>query len=126
MNALRPKELELMGVFWNTDIPLATAEIKNHVAEYSWSDSSLGALMVRLVKLGFLQVAGTFKKKNIICNTYQAVITKDQYYSDIISKSIGNASSAFVLGFLSNLKESGNIDHDTVDKMRQLLDTWED
>jgi len=126
MKALRPKELELMSVFWEFEVPLTTAEIKEQSVGHSWSDSSLGAMITRLVKFGFLEVVGKFQKKNIICNTYQTVVPKDKYYGELISESIGRASPAFVLGFLSNLKASGDIDRETVEKMQQMLDTWKD
>ena len=63
MKALRPKEVELMSVFWGTDTPLATAEVRELAAEYSWSESSLGVMITRLVKFGFLEINGTFQKK---------------------------------------------------------------
>jgi hypothetical protein len=58
------------------------------------------------------------------CNIYRAAISKDKYYGELISESIGQASPAFVLGFLSNLKDNGKISNDTIDKMQQMLDTW--
>jgi len=124
MRVLRPKEVELMSVFWGTDTPLATAEVRELATEYSWSESSLGVMITRLVKFGFLEINGTFQKKHITCNIYRAAISKDKYYGELISESIGQASPAFVLGFLSNLKDNGKISRDTIDKMQLLLDTW--
>jgi Penicillinase repressor. len=119
MKGLRPKELELMSVFWGADIPLATAEIKDHVTKYSWSDSSLGAMIVRLVKRRVLEVAGSFRK-NIICNTYQATISKDKYYSEFISELMGQVNFEFLLALLSTLK--GNANPEVSEKMQSLLD----
>jgi len=126
MKALRPKELELMSVFWGADTPLATAEIRELAADYTWGESSTSVMIVRLVKLGFLEIAGNFQKRNIICNTYRPVISKDKYYGELISESIGQASPEVILGFLSNLKGNGKISNDTIDKMQQMLDTWKD
>ena len=126
MKALRPKELELMSVFWGTDTPLATAEVKALATEYSWGKSSLSVMIVGLVKLGFLEIAGNFQKKNIICNTYRAAITKDRYFSELISEIVGQASPEFVLGFLSNLKNSRELSQETIGQIQQLLASWTD
>ena len=124
MKTLRPKELELMSLFWNTSKPLTSAEVRALATAYSWGGSSCNVMINRLKNLGFLEVAGSFQKRHFICNTYQATISKDKYFGEFISESIGQVNPALIIHFLSNLKESGNLSQNAIEEIQKALEAW--
>jgi len=113
-----------MSLFWNTSKPLTSAEVKALATEYSWGGSSCNVMIDRLKKLSFLEVAGNFQKRHFICNTYRAAISKDKYFAEFISESIGQVNPALIIHFLSNLKESGNLSQNAIEEIQKALKAW--
>ncbi len=78
---LSKKELEFMGIFWESSSALSRQDILDRAAqrECSWKPNSIHILLNSLLEKGFIRVAGYYIKTKKVGRTFEAAITREKY-----------------------------------------------
>lgn len=76
------KELELMEIFWDAGEPLARQEMLDRAEsrKCSWKANSIHILLNQLLKKRAIQVTGFYINNRKFGRSFEAAITKREYY----------------------------------------------
>lgn len=72
-------EEKLMGLFWDSEIPLTSISIMKNVGEKYWSYNSLHMMMRSLKKKGMLEECGAIKGTTRGAIAHRPKMTREEY-----------------------------------------------
>lgn len=121
---LTDTEYEIMSIFWEKKAPLTFGEIQKICSaelQKDWKKQTLNTYLSKLVSSGLLAV-----KKDGTKNKYYAEIEK----KDFMKYWLNDLCDSVFRGSISNLvltyAGSQPIDKEEVEKLKKLIDEWEE
>lgn len=82
---LTVRENEIMEIFWHSDKPLSANDVYN--AQPELSKNTIQAVLRKLLKMNYLEVAGIGYNKNSLTREFKASISQSQYFSNFLVES---------------------------------------
>ena len=79
---LTVRENEIMEIFWHSDKPLSANDVYNVQPELS--KNTIQAVLRKLLKMNYLEVAGIGYNKNSLTREFKASISQSQYFSNFL------------------------------------------
>lgn len=110
-NQLTKKEQQIMDLFWNSDEPLSSNDIKNKAEDLSIH--TIQQVLRRLNNDGYLKVDGVGFTKNSITRKYSPNISQAVYLKQFIAK---NTEYELALSFIKD-----NNDPDILDELEKMI-----
>lgn len=123
---LSPTEYEFMKILWNSEKPLAVADILARREEGTWSKNSVHPLLNSLLDKGFIEVSGVVKATKANSRLYKAKILLSEYTSSQVNKVFENNTFKFNIPvFLSNLLGTNeDINEELVGELENWLEDY--
>jgi len=112
---LTDKQLEIMDVFWESNVPMTIADIIEASCNKSWSNNSIYKLIEQLLIKGVVIVAHASAGSANYAKAYTAAISLDEFMVKHIAEINKDRKHSIRLSFTA-----------IVDAMMQLKDEWED
>lgn len=110
---LTVRENEIMEIFWHTSKPLSANDVYN--AEPDLSKNTIQAVLRKLLKMNYLEVAGIGYNKNSLTREFKASISQSEYLSNFLIE-----DESFQLACLFVNKTDNT---DLIDKLEKLIQT---
>ena len=77
---LTKSEMEIMDVFWASEVPLSRSDLLESSAEKTWKDSSVHILLNGLLKKGLIHEAGLVKRRKTYGRLFAPSMTREEYF----------------------------------------------
>ena len=81
---LTKSELQIMDVFWASDVPLSRSDLLERSEGKTWKDSSVHILLNGLLNKGAICEAGFVKRSKTYGRTFLPAMTREEYYAAAI------------------------------------------
>ena len=81
---LTRSELEIMDVFWGTDMPLSRSDLLERSEEKNWKDSSIHILLNGLLNKEAIVEVGFVKRSKTYGRTFRPTMTREEYFASMI------------------------------------------
>ena len=81
---LTRSELEIMDVFWATEMPLSRSDLLERSEEKNWKDSSVHILLNGLLQKEAIQEVGFVKRSKTYGRTFRPTMTREEYFASMI------------------------------------------
>lgn len=81
---LTKSELEIMDVFWATEMPLSRSDLLEQSEEKNWKDSSIHILLNGLLNKDAIREVGFVKRSKTYGRTFRPTMTREEYFSSMI------------------------------------------
>ena len=124
---IHPRELEILNILWNSDVALTSADIIEEGNRLS--QSTVQAVLRKLLNEGLVQVEGVTHSGNVLSRTYKPteasrdVITKQfvNNYSDI--QNIVSKRSIFAA--MLNMETDSDKRKAEIEDLKKMLDAFD-
>ena len=77
---LTKSEMEIMDVFWASEVPLSRSDLLESSDEKTWKDSSVHILLNGLLKKGLIHEAGLVKRRKTYGRLFAPSLTREEYF----------------------------------------------
>lgn len=81
---LTKSELEIMDVFWASQVPLSRSDLLERSKEKNWKDSSVHILLNGLLNKGAIHEVGFVKRSKTYGRTFLPTMTREEYFATMI------------------------------------------
>ena len=81
---LTKSELQIMDVFWASDVPLSRSDLLERSEEKTWKDSSVHILLNGLLNKGAICEAGFVKRSKTYGRVFAPSMTREAYFAQTI------------------------------------------
>lgn len=81
---LTKSELEIMDVFWESQVPLSRSDLLERSEEKNWKDSSVHILLNGLLNKGAIHEVGFVKRSKTYGRTFLPTMTREEYFASMI------------------------------------------
>lgn len=81
---LTKSEMEIMDVFWGSDVPLSRSDLLAHSEEKTWKDSSVHILLNGLLQKGVIHEAGLVRRSKTYGRVFAPSVTREEYFAETI------------------------------------------
>lgn len=115
---LTKSEMEIMDVFWSTNVPLSRADLLERGEEKSWKDSSVHILLNGLLKKGAIREAGFVKRSKTYGRTFVPTLTREEYFAETI---FSHRHQPQIVGLMEALLRREDITPDQLEQIEKLV-----
>ena len=116
---LTKSELQIMDVFWASDVPLSRSDLLERSEEKTWKDSSVHILLNGLLNKGVICEAGFVKRSKTYGRTFQPAMTREEYYAAAI---FSHTHKPRLIPFVEALLKQQNPTPEQLQQIIQLID----
>ena len=118
LRKLSDAEFEIMKVIWNTESPITSTTVKNHVNQkYKWKMSTVNTILSRLEKKGFIKSVKESKERD-----YFPIVHEKDYLAFETKRFMKKFHNNSLNSFFSNLFETTEDDMKIYGKIYNELD----
>lgn len=117
---LTKSEMEIMDVFWASEIPLSRADLLEQEEEKTWKDSSVHILLNGLLQKGAIREAGFVRRSKTYGRTFLPNLTREEYFASTI---FSHRHKPRMEELFAALLCRPEITKDTLDRLQQMLDS---
>ncbi|MBP3478265.1 MAG: BlaI/MecI/CopY family transcriptional regulator [Oscillospiraceae bacterium] len=115
---LTRSEMQIMDVLWEDGGALSRSDFLERSAEKSWKDSSVHILLNGLLKKGAIKEAGVVKRSKTYGRTFLPTMTREEYFANTI---FSHRYKPQMVGLIEALMQRPEMDAETIQKVRQIL-----
>lgn len=115
---LTKSELEIMDVFWATDMPLSRADLLERSEEKNWKDSSVHILLNGLLNKDAIQEVGFVKRSKTYGRTFRPTMTREEYFASMI---FSFRHKPEIVALMEALLKRENITAEELDAIEKLV-----
>ena len=115
---LTKSELQIMDVFWASDVPLSRSDLLERSEEKTWKDSSVHILLNGLLNKGVICEAGFVKRSKTYGRTFQPAMTREEYYAAAI---FSHTHKPRLIPFVEALLKQQNPTPEQLQQIKQLI-----
>ena len=115
---LTKSELQIMDVFWASDVPLSRSDLLERSEEKTWKDSSVHILLNGLLNKGVICEAGFVKRSKTYGRTFQPAMTREEYYAAAI---FSHTHKPRLIPFVEALLKQQNPTAEQLEQIKQLI-----
>lgn len=115
---LTKKELEIMKILWNSNKALVASEIANHGEELNIN--TVHACLRTLLKKEAIRIAGIVYSGTVLTRSYSPVITKEDYFDDILGEKKNNMLIRSLIDSETDLSELETLEKMIAEKKKEL------
>ena len=115
---LTRSEMEIMDVLWEDGGALSRSDFLERSAEKSWKDSSVHILLNGLLKKNAIKEAGVVKRSKTYGRTFLPTMTREEYFANTI---FSHRYKPELTGLIAALKQRPEMDQQTLEQVRQIL-----
>ena len=117
---LTENEVQVMEILWCSGVPLTKAAVVSlSPDEKSWKDSSIHIILNSLLKKRAIREAGFVRSGKVFARTFEPLILREEYYSDIIHNS---AKGLHIPTFLSALIENVELSPSDIQEIEEIIE----
>ena len=116
---LTKSEMEIMDVFWASDVPLSRADLLAHEEEKTWKDSSVHILLNGLLQKGAIREAGFVRRSKTYGRTFLPNLTREEYFAITI---FSHRHKPKMEDLFAALLCRPEVTKDTLDFLQKMLD----
>lgn len=116
---LTKSEMEIMDVFWASDVPLSRADLLAHEEEKTWKDSSVHILLNGLLQKGAIREAGFVRRSKTYGRTFLPNLTREEYFAITI---FSHRHKPKMEDLFAALLCRPEVSKDTLDCLQKMLD----
>ena len=120
---LTRSEMEIMGVLWESGVPMSRADLLARSEEKTWKDSSVHILLNGLLQKGAIQEAGLVKRIKTYGRVFAPTLTREEYFATTI---FSHRHKPEIVGLFAALLKRDDItpaDLDTIEALIQAKRT---
>lgn len=115
---LTKSELEIMDVFWATDMPLSRSDLLERSEEKNWKDSSVHILLNGLLHKGAIHEVGFVKRSKTYGRTFLPTMTREEYFASMI---FSFRHKPKIVGLMEALLKREDITAEELDNIDRLV-----
>ena len=115
---LTRSELEIMDVFWATEMPLSRSDLLERSEEKNWKDSSVHILLNGLLQKNAIQEVGFVKRSKTYGRTFRPTMTREEYFASMI---FSFRHKPEIVGLMEALLKREDITAEELDAIENLL-----
>lgn len=115
MQKINPKELEILDILWDKDVPMTSKEV--HEAEPDLVMSTIQSTLKKLLKKELVEVSGITYSGTVLTRTYVPTISKEEF---IVSQYNGLKTKKLVSLLLGNFN-NGELENE-ITEIESLLE----
>lgn len=115
---LTRSELEIMDVFWATDMPLSRSDLLERSGEKTWKDSSVHILLNGLLQKEAIQEVGFVKRSKTYGRTFRPTMTREAYFASMI---FSFRNKPDIVGLMEALLQREDITAAELDAIEKLV-----
>jgi BlaI family penicillinase repressor len=116
---LTKSEMEIMDVFWASEVPLSRADLLEHGEEKTWKDSSVHILLNGLLQKGAIREVGFVRRSKTYGRTFLPNLTREEYFASTI---FSHRHKPEMEGLFAALLCRPEITTDILDHLQHMLD----
>lgn len=116
---LTKSEMEIMDVFWASQMPLSRADLLRRSEEKSWKDSSVHILLNSLLQKGMILEAGSVWHSKTYGRTFVAAMSREEYFAATI---FSHRHKPDMVGLFAALLQRPEISPDTLNALAELIE----
>lgn len=116
---LTKSEMEIMDVFWASQMPLSRADLLGRSEEKSWKDSSVHILLNSLLQKGMILEAGSVWRSKTYGRTFVATMSREEYFAATI---FSHRHKPDMVGLFAALLQRPEISPDTLNALAELIE----
>ena len=115
---LTKSELEIMDVFWASDMPLSRSDLLERSEEKNWKDSSVHILLNGLLNKGAIHEVGVVKRSKTYGRTFLPTMTREEYFASMI---FSFRNKPKIVGLMAALLKRDDITAEELEKIENLV-----
>lgn len=115
---LTKSELQIMDVFWASDVPLSRSDLLERSEKKTWKDSSVHILLNGLLNKGVICEAGFVKRSKTYGRTFQPAMTREEYYAAAI---FSHTHKPQIVPFVEALLKQQNPTSEQLQQIEKLI-----
>ena len=115
---LTKSELQIMDVFWASDVPLSRSDLLERSENKTWKDSSVHILLNGLLHKGAICEAGFVKRSKTYGRTFQPAMTREEYYAAAI---FSHTHKPQLIAFVEALLKQQNPTSEQLQQIEKLI-----
>ncbi len=116
---LTKSELEIMDVFWASDMPLSRSDLLERSEEKNWKDSSVHILLNGLLNKGAIHEVGVVKRSKTYGRTFLPTMTREEYFASMI---FSFRNKPKIVGLMAALLKRDDITAEELAAIANLVD----
>lgn len=116
---LTRSEMEIMDVLWESDTPMARADLLTRSQEKSWKDSSVHILLNGLLQKGAIREAGFVKRSKTYGRTFAPTLSREEYFATTI---FSHRHKPQITGLIAALLQREDITAEQLEQIRCLVE----
>ena len=115
---LTKSELEIMDVFWATEMPLSRSDLLEQSEEKNWKDSSIHILLNGLLNKDAIREVGFVKRSKTYGRTFRPTMTREEYFASMI---FSFRHKPEIVGLMEALLKRGDITAEELEAIEKLV-----
>ena len=116
---LTKSEMEIMDVFWASEIPLSRADLLEQEEEKTWKDSSVHILLNGLLKKGAIHEVGFVKRSKTFGRTFSPSLSREAYFATNV---FSYTHKPQIVGLFAELLKREDITPEQLAEIAQLVE----
>ena len=117
---LTKSEMEIMDVFWNTQVPLSRSDLLGRGEEKTWKDSSVHILLNGLLQKGAICEVGFVRRNKTYGRTFLPTLSREEYFASTV---FCHRYKPDMKGLMEALLRRPEADPSVVEHLRELLNS---
>ncbi len=115
---LTRSELEIMDVFWASDMPLSRSDLLERSEEKNWKDSSVHILLNGLLAKEAIREVGFVKRSKTYGRTFLPTMTREEYFATTV---FSHRCKPSIVGLVEALLRREDITPEEMAQIKQLI-----
>jgi BlaI family penicillinase repressor len=115
---LTKSEMEIMDVFWESEVPLSRSDLLARSTQKSWKDSSVHILLNGMLQKGVIEEAGFVKRSKTYGRTFAPTLTREEYFATTI---FSHTHKPKIVGLFAALLKRKDITDDQLAEIEKLV-----
>ena len=115
---LTKSEMQIMDVFWASDVPLSRSDLLERSEGKTWKDSSVHILLNGLLNKGAICEAGFVKRSKTYGRTFRPAMTREEYYAGAI---FSHTHKPQLIAFIEALLKQQNPSAEQLQQIEDLI-----
>ena len=116
---LTKSEMEIMDVFWNSQVPLSRSDLLGRGEEKTWKDSSVHILLNGLLQKGAIREVGFVRRSKTYGRTFMPTMTREEYFATTI---FSHRYKPEIVGLVSALLNRPEMDAAVLDRLVEQIE----
>lgn len=126
MFTLTKSEHEVMMTLWKAERPLYRSEFIAESPNRSWSTKTLPAVLNTMLNKGAIKVDGFVRAGKVYARAYVPAVTEEEYALMQLSANLpSEEGKPKIEGIFAALMNTEEVDQNTLDNLRKLIDQKE-